>query len=204
MENIHEHLKKHEITAEWEYQNKSELFYQFFDKFNSTFFENKLPLPVFAFKARRKSNLGYYKIGTNEFGIKDEIGFNIRHINRPKFKLLSTLLHEMTHLFEIHFREDDGMKYTNRHSKFFREKTKEMGIPSDKSGCTIEIEKKFLDFLKENGINIEEKEITEEANNTKKNYLKWRCKCSKIMSGRKNDLNITCNICGEQFESEEI
>jgi len=195
---LNEVVKEHEVSTEWEYQKTSELLYKFFDIFDKHFFENKLPLGLIVFEIKNKKTLGSYTIAHNGFGAKDEITFNIRHINRPKFKLLSTLLHEMLHLYENRFREDDGTKYTNHHNKFFREKSKEFGIPSNHRGQTLEIINPFLDLVKKHGIDIEEKEIETEVISAKSKMKKWSCKCMNIRSAK--EVDATCNNCGQNFE----
>lgn len=109
------------------------LFQQAFDHFNDSLFSGKLP-NVLITVVRKKNCKGYYspnglkKFGTDEF--VGEIALNPDFINPKNVKdVLSTLVHEMVHLWQEHNGKPPRKCY---HNKEWGDKMESVGLmPSD-------------------------------------------------------------------------
>jgi predicted SprT family Zn-dependent metalloprotease len=92
--------------------------YQFaFDHFNRTLFECKLPYCLITFQ--RIANGKAYFWGstfTARHGeqLTDEIAMNPEAMDRPDLEILSTLAHEMCHLWQHHFGKPSRSGYHNK------------------------------------------------------------------------------------------
>ena len=119
-------------------ENPTRLTYQGFEKaydhFNRKLFENSLPTCLITVQ-RKKGALGYFsgdrftRVGESG-SIADEIAMNPNHFaSQSKTETLSTLVHEMVHLWQHHFGKPSRRAY---HNKEWAAKMKDVGlIPSD-------------------------------------------------------------------------
>jgi hypothetical protein len=104
-----------------------------YDYFNHTLFNNSLPRCLVTLQRKNKS-FGYF--GGQRFGtmdgtdIRDEIALNPTHFkDRSAEQTLSTLAHEMAHLWQHHFGKPSRAGY---HDKEWAAKMLEIGLhPSD-------------------------------------------------------------------------
>ena len=119
-------IRRHEEKdyTEWEYSERAKDLYTFFDLFNRRFFSEQLPIPVISFRPGRVTSLGWYLLGRNEVGVKDQINLNARHLGLPRYVTLATLLHEMAHQWQDYFGKHGGGCY---HNKQFQEKPENLG-----------------------------------------------------------------------------
>ncbi|MCW3052194.1 MAG: hypothetical protein JWN14_1364 [Chthonomonadales bacterium] len=92
---------------------------QAYDFFNAALFDGKLP-PCLITLQRRQGAYGFFSGGRfastgNPDEIRDEIALNPSHFGsrRPR-EILSTLVHEMTHLWQHHFGKPSRAGYHNR------------------------------------------------------------------------------------------
>ena len=102
-------IKENELAAsDWSLNELVWTLYWFVDFFNVVFFNDEpVPVPALTFERTRVNNLGYYRIGLNDWAVKDQINLNRLYIDRPLHETLSTLLHEMVHSWEFIYVPED-------------------------------------------------------------------------------------------------
>jgi hypothetical protein len=83
------------------------------------------------FEKTRVTNLGHYMVGSNAFGIKDNINLNRSHLSRPLWEILATLLHEMSHSWQAMYGKPSSSWF---HNKEFKLKMMEFGIICNAKG----------------------------------------------------------------------
>jgi len=199
-------IRRHEeekLNADsWEYTEKAKDLYRFFDLFNRRFFEGLLPTPAISFRSGRMTGLGWYRIGRNEFGVKDQINLNSIYLGRSRYQTLKTLLHEMTHQWQDYFGKRSASGWY--HNKHFQTKSEELGIPSDSRGQTIGITDPFVAFCRQHGVDFselleeaEEYRLAEERRGRSK-LQKYSCGCTNIWAATRVDA--ICKVCGKEFE----
>jgi predicted SprT family Zn-dependent metalloprotease len=102
-----------------------------FDWFNSRLFSGVLSLPLISLQ-RRRGSYGYFageRFGTRDQSeVVDEIALNPVHFDRPDAQSLSTLVHEMAHLWQHHHGKPSRGGYHNRQ---WAAKMKEVGLQPD-------------------------------------------------------------------------
>ncbi len=200
VEDINRNLREHESSVgDWYLKNAVKYLYRFFDLFNAQWFAPPLPQAVISFKKTRVTTLGHYNFGRNEFGLRHEINMNSQYMERPFCQILATLLHEMIHLEE----DMRGMKpkrsQGNRHSKYFSERSRMLGIPSDARGYSLGMGEPFVGFVTQHGV-----EIIADAPGARKfkkgssNLKKYSCGCTNVRVGTKK-FSAVCRLCGKEF-----
>lgn len=101
--------------------------------FNRELFENSLPNCLITLQ-RRKGAYGYYspeRFKSSEGNQTDEIAMNPRHFKRPANEVLSTLIHEMVHLWQQHYGKPPAGNY---HNKEWAAKMKTVGLYPSTTG----------------------------------------------------------------------
>lgn len=210
-------IKENELKADdWALRDLAEKLYSWVDLFNLDFFKDKpAPLPVLTFERARVNNLGSYRIGRNDWGVKQQINLNSAYLDLPLWHILATLLHEQTHSYEhTYFPENERTK-TWYHTKSFRRKMAEFGILCNEKGVHegIIAGGMFYTYLKNRNVSLEGlPEISKQQEDSKtiipiepkkkikgkSKLLKWSCSCTNIRAAVK--VNATCNKCGNNFE----
>lgn len=96
-----------------------------YNYFNSELFESKLPNCLITLQKKKNSN-GFFhaKHFINGEIIADEIAMNPAQFTRSKSETLSTLAHEMTHLWQHHF----GKESKSHHNRQWADKMFEIGL----------------------------------------------------------------------------
>src|SRR3970282_209027 len=87
-----------------------------YDHYNHTLFEDRLPQCLITLQ-RQKGAAGYYALDrfADKAGVNvDEIALNPEGFNREPKAVLSTLVHEMTHLQQAHFGNPPRKGYDNK------------------------------------------------------------------------------------------
>jgi len=184
-------------------KNAVKYLYRFFDLFNAQWFSGELVQAVIAFKKTRVTTLGHYNFGRNEFGLKYEINMNSQYMERPFCQILATLLHEMIHLEEDMRGMKLGKSSGNRHSKFFQERSRMLGIPSDARGYSIGVGEPFTGFVSRHGVEIiAEKPDARRFKKGSSNLRKYSCGCTNVRVGSKR-FSAVCKLCGKEFRLVE-
>lgn len=103
--------------------------------FNERLFDSTLPGCLITMQ-RKRGAYGYFanqRFGTrDETEITDEIALNPSHFKeRTPEQILSTLVHEMVHLWQFRFGNPSRTGY---HNKEWAAKMKELGLPSSSTG----------------------------------------------------------------------
>ncbi len=107
-----------------------------YEYFNEHLFTNELPICLITFQRKSKSR-GYFH--ANQFSGKngnsnqttDEIALNPDHFGRTDQEVLSTLVHEMVHLWQQHFGKKSSSGY---HNKQWGSKMEEIGLMPSATG----------------------------------------------------------------------
>jgi len=147
---VREHVCSLE-TEEWQYSQLGKELYVCARLFNERFFEGKLSDPILTIDKGRFSTMGSDRIGRNGFGAKNHITLNSLHV-QSKAETLSTLLHEMIHLWQYEItRRASRPPY---HNVEFQRKSRELGIPSDSLGHQLGMGDPFVSVCRENGVNV--------------------------------------------------
>ena len=107
-----------------------------YDFFNKRLFGGTLPRCLITMQ-RQKKSYGYFSgdrwAQASGDGITDEIAMNPAHfIKRPTNKTLSTLVHEMVHLWQHHFGNSSRGGY---HNKEWGEKMEALGLVPSSTGA---------------------------------------------------------------------
>lgn len=107
-----------------------------FSLFNEYLFGNELPLCIVTLQRSKKSR-GYFhaSIFENRADEKEtchEIAMNPAHFNRSIKEILSTLVHEMCHLWQQEFGEKKSLK--SYHNKEWAEKMESIGLMASSDG----------------------------------------------------------------------
>jgi hypothetical protein len=108
-----------------------------YDFFNMELFSGALP-PCLITVQRRKGSFGYFsgerfQNTANQEEITDEIALNPTHFaTRPPEEVLSTLVHEMVHLWQHHFGSAPTKSY---HDKEWARKMREIGLIPTATGA---------------------------------------------------------------------
>jgi hypothetical protein len=109
-------------------------FQQAYDYLNRTLFGGELPNCLITLQ-RRNRTYGYFsgdRFGRQDGVVTDEIALNPRHFHgRPIRDVLSTLAHEMTHLWQLHHGKPGRNRYHNRE---WAERMKAIGLQPSSTG----------------------------------------------------------------------
>jgi hypothetical protein len=190
-----------------------------FDYYNNHLFDAKLPPCLITLHRGGKNTYGIFahrrfvKL-TDESQSTDEIAMNPVHFTGRSLKeILSTMVHEMAHLWQAHYAEPSRKTY---HNKEWSEKMKSIGLhPSDsgivggkETGQTMDhyvIEGGKFDTATEALINqgfkltwadYQSKNNDAEEKETKSGKrLKYGCPKCKNNAWGKSSLNIICGSC---------
>lgn len=200
-------IRSHETqTEDWEFGETAQELYVWYDRFNTRFFDPKLGDTVLSFEKSRITTLGHYVLGRNGIGITNNINLNSRHLNRPKWELLRTLLHEMLHQYQVSFSGDNKSSHNNYHKKAFRTTAKLFGIPCDSRGQSIDPPTDpFVGFIRQHGVDVELEKIAPISGSSK--LKKFFCQCNPPVNVRVADVSrfsAKCNHCSQNFKSAEV
>lgn len=197
--------------------------------FNNEYYKNQLPMPIILVqsKGNRKNSLGWctvrpiWKENDEQEG-KYELNIVAEALNRGSEKVISTLLHEMAHLYNLMNGIKDVSRGGTYHNTKFKKTAESHGLevgfskslghsPSKLNLQSIKLlEKLKLDEQAFSIARIELKKSNESYRNkvnggkkVKKNLVQYLCKCGKTVYSEEKVL-IKCCECGESFlEMEE-
>lgn len=189
---------------------------------NEYYFNNELPVPTITVQS---SALSYAHITTDtvwvsEKGDSYELNISADYLNRPIENVVASLLHEMSHLYNIvHGIKDVSGYYHNKKFKKTAEEIAHLQIEQDsKYGWTVTSPtESTLDFIISYG--LEDFKIARKSDlfigfgatdnsgspkpiRTRKpkgsNSIKWVCDCGTIIRSTK-EVNVMCCDCGSRF-----
>jgi len=194
---------------EWEMNNLASELYWWVDFFNIVFFkEQPAPIPALTFERTRVNNLGYYRIGFNDFAVKYQINLNRLYISRPLNEILQTLVHEMVHSWEHIYVPEDKRTKSWYHTKAFRTKLADIGILTDEKGCHIGIRDPFVQLLKRHAVEFDLNRRNAKGlimippkpkPKGKSKLKKWSCGCTNVRVAIQ-DFKAKCLKCENEFE----
>ncbi len=202
-ESINITIMENELSStDWEFCNLVWELSWWISFFQAAFFrETPLPTPVLTFEKTRINNLGYFRLGLNEFAVRNQININKLYICRPLNEILQTLIHETVHMYEqIYLPKKDRTK-SWYHTKAFREKMAEIGILTNKKGCHISVGDPFKFLLEKHqvGFIIPPAKRPAKKKSGRSKLKKWQCPCGQIARVGKKEFYATCILCSEPF-----
>jgi hypothetical protein len=189
-----------------------------FNWFNRELFNSNLP-QVLIVLHRKKGARGYFwaEMWQGESERLDEIALTPETLNRSDKEILSTLVHEMVHLWQHHEGKPSRNAY---HNKEWAEQMAEIGLhpthngqwdgkPTGQKVTHMIVEGHRFDtsataFLADRKV-INWYGITQGTKETKKNKVLYTCGCNPVVKvWGKPGLLIACEICEERTFSEEV
>lgn len=193
-----------------------------YDYFNAKLFEGKLPLALITLNRKSKA-YGYFSperfiSRANGSEKVDEIALNPDGFEvRTDEQILSTLVHEMAHLWQQHFGEPPRKCY---HDREWADKMQDIGLmPTDTgmSGGKRTGQKVTHYILKDGQFSISAKSLLEtgfklnwqsnvpleEEKEKKKSKVKYTCEWCGQNAWAKPNASLVCGDCMEKMEGEE-
>jgi hypothetical protein len=197
-----------------------------YDFFNKELFNGQLPECVITLDSKNKRTLGYFvpnRYENESREIKDGLAMNPSHFRRRSLiETLSTLVHEMVHVWEYHLGK--GKSLRTYHSKKWGAQMKRVGLMPSNTGkpggaetgqqmthyiieggpfensCKRLLADKFKISWAEAGVVNEDGAVPK---GKKRNKVKYTCGvCGAIVWG-KPDLQIVCGKCATVFVPEQ-
>lgn len=198
--------------------------------FNDALFNQELPEPAILIQNRgnKKNVLGWCSnkeiwINEKEQNKKYEINIVAESLNRTLCEIMSTLLHEMVHLYNSVNNIKDTSRNSTYHNKAFKKSAENYGLIIEHDKKTGWSDTKLREETEElvNSFSINEGafdmfridkftsaegqdgEGEEGIKKRKSSVRKYVCpKCDTIIRSTK-DVNVLCGICKLKFEKEE-
>jgi hypothetical protein len=107
-----------------------------YDFFNKELFSGQLPECVIILDSKQKRTLGYFtpnRYENEEEGLRDELAMNpARFRNRSLIEVLSTLVHEMCHVWQQHFGDKKSLR--TYHNREWGAKMESLGLMPSNTG----------------------------------------------------------------------
>ena len=201
-----------------------------YDHFNLKLFQNGLPPCLITLSRRDRRTYGHFSPARfqeiNGQRRTDEIAMNPQHfLERPMAEVLSTLAHEMTHLWQAHFGKPSRSSY---HNKEWGKKMKEVGLYPSSTGQPDgkETGQHMSHYTIENGpfdsasssllsdgfrlawgelmsrVKKKHRDLDGEDDD-RTNRVKYSCpQCSVNVWGKPN-LSVFCGVCKVQFKAAD-
>ncbi|MGJ4954598.1 SprT-like domain-containing protein [Bradyrhizobium sp. HKCCYLRH2015] len=198
-----------------------------YDFFNDRLFGGELPRCLITMQ-RHKGAYGYFspeRFGSRDGEVADEIALNPTHFStRTVRQTLSTLVHEMCHLWQKHFGRMPRRAY---HDKQWAKKMHEVGLHPSSTGAPggkqtgqhvshfilddgpfarafDEFEKLGMNELFGDRLKISESDAAKTAREKKKaSKTKFTCPDCELNAWAKPDARIMCGTCEVPMEAEE-
>lgn len=188
--------------------------------FNKKLFSDTLP-PCMIVLHRRRNARGYFHAEryfdksskSKKVQSIDELAMNPDDFDRPDISILSTLVHEMAHVWR-HRCSDKKPSRGGYHDKVWANKMEEIGLMPSSTGAeggkktgqkvthyiikSGKFETLCLSFLKGRKIQLSSFPMPSLSESKGKNKIKYSCSCGINIWGKPN-LDISCNQCNESF-----
>ncbi|MGB6012977.1 MAG: hypothetical protein WBI57_17085 [Desulfobacterales bacterium] len=210
-------IMENELSAtEWALNSLAWELYWWVNAFQMMFFKHEpVPIPALTFGKARVNTLGHYRVGLNDFAVREQINLNKIHLHRPLWNILATLLHEMVHSWEYAYIEPEKRTKSWYHSNAFREKMDSFGIECASNGSHIGINNKgqFAYLLRQHAVtfdNIPDFKMFKGAVKIfpidgkpkikgRSKLSKWTCPCGQNARVGKAEFHASCDLCNERF-----
>lgn len=191
--------------------------------FNEKLFDNNLPDCMIVLH-RKKNAYGYFHAEryVDRASIKaskksyDELALNPDDFNRPDIAILSTLAHEMCHVWQ--YRCTEKHPRNGYHDKVWAKKMEEIGLmPSTtgdekgkKTGQRVShyiiqagrFESYCLKFLKQQTIKLSSFALPPTSSSNKKNKIAYCCPSCDLKVWGKPEIVVRCGQCDEELLPE--
>ncbi len=206
---------ENEICAtEWYLNELSIELYWWYKFYSIAFFKDEpIPIPVLTFERSQVNNLGFFRLGLNDWAVRNQVNLNKLYLhNSPRYELLATWLHELTHLWETIYVESEKRTKNWYHPQTFRQKMKEFGIACNDKGYHREVGDPFVFLLRKHGISFNKiyfygkdqdgflKIPPKKKPKGKSRLKKWSCGCTNIRAAV--EVDATCDKCRNKFEKQ--
>jgi hypothetical protein len=173
---------------------------------NNRFFGGALPPAAISLDEDNTRVLGTYRLSRDGLALNYRININTKHLlDREHSDILRTLCHEQIHQWEHINGKTSGGRY---HTKAFRDKAEEIGIPTDRNGISLGItpEGPFARFLAEYDVHLHVPPApirTPAQAQARSTICPWACSCTRAWVARHTTLVATCGKCGRAFVRAE-
>jgi len=189
--------------------------YYIYKEANKKFFNNALPSCIITVQSKGRKNVYGWITTWKAWQVEDEylyeINISSEHIiNRSIEDIVTTLIHEMVHLYNLinGIKDVSAHKYHNKKFKHIAEKTclsvdrddndEQAGFSFTKLDSRGKIWLNELD-IDEDAFNIGRVDIPVNSKRKYKSRMyKWQCKCTIVRCS--TQLNACCNTCNTKFE----
>lgn len=190
-----------------------------YDNLNRDYYEGKLPEVVITIQSSPKGKAyGWYAkdrwgIETDKEKAFDEINISAEYLSRPIENIVSTLQHEMVHLYCAMNDIKDTSNNNVYHNKKFKEEAEQRGLSIEKAqtiGWSVTTPtEEFIKYIK--GLSVDEDAFKffrkmplgkEKTKKTAKKTTKYTCPCCEVSVRGEPDLEIECKKCGVLMESK--
>ena len=99
-ERINLHLRRHQISADWDLRSIARMLHAFAGHMNLEF-KLEIPVPALSFPSV-PNGLGRFQPGRNFAGLRGEVGLDKRHVQQdPQWHVLGTLLHFLLRNWQV-------------------------------------------------------------------------------------------------------
>jgi hypothetical protein len=209
-------IRRHvETAADWEWREMAAELYTWTDRFNDRFFTRRMPDALLSFQRLDYRILAAYTLRRNPQGLLYEITLNVKHLDRPLWAVLETLMHEYLHLWQ----QNEGQQPVDRnyHNREFVNAAEVLGLhPAIGSGAHLRpADGLFADFLRAYGVPepqaVEPKrderdrpldwwaDPEKRRRKRKRSRLRrWSCGCQTVRVGTEA-FHAQCLRCGRPF-----
>ncbi len=190
---------------------------------NTVLFNNELPSDIvinIQSRGKRKAYGWMYTQPIWETGEESnelfEIGIASETLKRDYFETITTLIHEMVHVWNVLKDIQDTSRGNTYHNKKFLASCEAHGLeyiheqPDSRIGYSaVTLKPETVNKIKFWGINKDAFSVSrKDMNGTgkakkKSNIIKWECGCGDIVRTSKDGLNAICGKCGTRFEQAD-
>lgn len=190
-----------------------------YDNLNKDYYDNELPEVVITIQSSPKGkSYGWYAkdrwgVETDKEKAFDEINISAEYLSRPIENIVSTLQHEMIHLYCAINDIKDTSNNNVYHNKKFKEEAEARGLSIEKAqtiGWSVTTPtEEFIEYIKD--LNIADDAFKffrkiplgkEKTKKTTKKTTKYTCSCCGASVRGEPDLEIECKKCGVLMESK--
>lgn len=184
-----------------------------FKALNTDKFGGELEVPIITVQNTSKAygHLTCNKVWHNAHGVKQyELNIGAGTLDRPIENVVSTMLHEMVHLYNQMHDVQDCSRGNTYHNKKFKEKAEEIGLiigydkrigwsvtsPSDELVA-------YIAKRKWENITLGRDEKMSESTGKKSSTRKYVCPCCGMSVRATREVHISCMDCNVKLEVEE-